>query len=1239
MEILLDKTVKKPTNWDELTKTLSERIMILDGAMGTMIQKYKLSETEFRGEIFRSHPKELKGNNDILSITQPEIIRTIHEEYLKAGADIIETNTFNSNKISQEEYLLEDYVYTLNFESAKLAKEIASLYTTKEKKRYVAGAIGPTSKTLSISPDVTNPAYRSVSFFQMVDSYYEQVRGLVDGGVDILLIETVFDTLNCKAAIYAIQKYFEEYDISLPIMISGTVVDISGRTLSGQTVSAFWVSISHTPYLLSVGLNCALGSKQMRPFIQELHQLATCYISLYPNAGLPNQFGGYDETPDFMAKEIKDYVENGWLNIVGGCCGTTPHHIRRISEYVKGCKPRTPKENDHILRLSGLEMLEIRENINFIHIGERTNVTGSKKFATLIKEKKYEEALEIAKEQIQNGANIIDVNMDEGMLDSKQEMEHFLKLLASEPEIAKVPIMIDSSKWEVIEVGLQCLQGKGIVNSVSLKEGEEKFKEQVKKIKKYGAAIVVMAFDEQGQADTYERKISICQRAYKILIEELDFQPEDIIFDPNIFALATGIEEHNQYGIDFIKATKWIKENLPFAKVSGGISNLSFSFRGNEVIRRAMHSVFLYHAIQAGLDMGIVNAGQLDIYEQIPIELRNVIEDVILNRSKDATEKLLDLAQKYKHQEKDENKLEEWRFFPVEERLKYALIQGIDKYIEEDILEAVHNKQKYSESLQIIEGPLMEGMNIVGDLFGAGKMFLPQVVKSARVMKKAVSILIPFIEKEKQISGKDQEKKAKVLLATVKGDVHDIGKNIVGVVLACNNYEIIDLGVMVPKEKILQIALEEKVDVIGLSGLITPSLEEMIEVAKEMERQKFKIPLLIGGATTSEVHTAVKIEPEYSYCVIHVLDASRCVPVVNQLIHSELKKKFIQEIKNKYSAIRLRFYQQSEKEYLTLESSRKNRLILDWKNYTPPKPNFIGIQEIQPPIHILKQYIDWTPFFLAWEMKKKFPEILEDPKYSTEAKKLYQDALALLQEIEEKSYTQPKGVFGIFPANTNPENFDDIFVFEDENRKKHLAVFHGLRQQTKKSEGEYNKNISDFIAPYGVKNDYIGGFAVTSGEGIFDIANFYEKKLDDYKSIMLKALGDRLAEAFAEYLHEQIRKTFWGYSPEENFTNEELIKEKYVGIRPAPGYPSQPDHTEKITLFELLQVSKKTPIVLTETLMMYPPSSVCGLYFSHPKSQYFNIGKIYKDQIEDYAKRKQMDIKEIEKWLSSYLGY
>ncbi|GIX40721.1 MAG: methionine synthase [Leptospiraceae bacterium] len=1228
-------TQNKTNTFLELKEILSNRILVLDGAMGTMIQRHKLTEEDYRGDRFKNHSSELKGNNDLLSITQPEIIKGIHEEYLKAGADIIETNTFNSNKISQEEYHLTDYVYELNYQSAQLAKEIAKKYSTENKKRYVAGAIGPTSKTLSMSPDVSNPAFRAVTFQQMVDSYYEQIHGLIDGGVDILLIETVFDTLNCKAAIYAAQEYFKKHQIELPIMISGTIVDMSGRTLSGQTVSAFWTSISHTPNLLSVGLNCALGSSQMKPFIEELSRLATCYISLYPNAGLPNQFGGYDETPDYMAEILKDYAKNGWLNIVGGCCGTTPEHIRKIAEIVADLPPRKPKEPDHILRLSGLEMLEIRPDSNFINIGERTNVTGSKKFARLIKEKKYEEALEVAKEQIENGANIIDVNMDEGMLDSKKEMEHFLKLIASEPEIAKVPIMIDSSKWEVIETGLQCIQGKGIVNSISMKEGIEAFKEQALKVKQYGAAVIVMAFDEKGQADTYERRIEICKKAYDILTKEIGFNPEDIIFDPNIFAIATGIEEHNNYAVDFINATKWIKENLPYAKVSGGISNLSFSFRGNEVVRRAMHSVFLYHAIKAGLDMGIVNPGQLDVYDEIPEELRIAVEDVILNRRSDATEQLLELAEKYKNQNKEETTIEEWRNLPVEERLKYALVKGIDKYIKEDVLEAVHNKEKYPEALKIIEGPLMDGMNYVGDLFGSGKMFLPQVVKSARVMKKAVNILIPFIEKEKK--AEDQQKKAKVLLATVKGDVHDIGKNIVGVVLACNNFDIIDLGVMVPKEKILETAIQEKVDIIGLSGLITPSLDEMIEIAKEMERREMKIPLLIGGATTSEIHTAVKIDPEYSYSVIHVLDASRSVPVVNQLITPQERERFIKEIKNKYKELREKHFTKIDKKYLTLEEARENRLKLDWDQYDPPKPNFIGLQPIKVDIEILKQYIDWTPFFLAWEMKKKFPEILTDPKYGEEATKLYHDALKLLDELQNK--IEPVGIVGIFPANTDPENYDDIFVFSDENRKQIIATFHGLRQQAEKRKGEPNRNLSDYIAPYNIKADYIGAFAVTAGKEITELANYYEKHHDDYKGILIKAIGDRIAEAFAEYLHELVRKEIWGYSPDENFTNEELIKEKYRGIRPAPGYPSQPDHTEKWILFDLLKVEKYTPIRLTESLAMVPASSVCGLYFSHPEAKYFNLGKIQQDQVKDYAKRKKMTLEEMERWLSPILAY
>ncbi len=1225
---------------DELKEALVKRIFILDGAMGTMIQRFKLKEEDFRGERFKNHPKELRGNNDILCITQPEIIQNIHEQYLEAGADIIETNTFNSNRISQEEYGLQDLIYELNFKAAQLAKKASEKYSTPERKRYVAGAIGPTSKTLSMSPDVSNPAYRAVNFHQMVDSYYEQISGLIEGGADILLIETVFDTLNCKAAIYAAQTYSEDKEIVIPIMISGTIVDISGRTLSGQTVSAFWTSISHTQNLLSVGLNCALGSAQMRPFIHELSNLATCFISLYPNAGLPNQFGGYDETPALMADILKEYSENGWINIVGGCCGTTPEHIQKIADTVKDLKPKVPKNKDHILRLSGLEMLEIRPFSNFINIGERTNVAGSRKFARLIKEKKYEEALQIAKEQIENGANIIDINMDEGMLDAISEMEYFLNLIASEPEIAKVPIMIDSSRWEVIEKGLQCIQGKGIVNSISLKEGEDKFKEQARKIKKYGAAIVVMAFDEKGQADTLERKIEICKRAYDILVKEIGFDPEDIIFDPNIFAIATGIDEHNSYAIDYIRAVEWIKNNLPYAKVSGGVSNISFSFRGNESVRRAMHSVFLYHAIKAGMDMGIVNAGQLDLYEEIPFELREVVEDVILNRKPDATEKLLSIAEKYKESESESREeIEEWRHLELEERLKYALVKGIDKYIEEDILEAAYNKEKFTEALKIIEGPLMEGMNYVGDLFGAGKMFLPQVVKSARVMKKAVNILIPFIEEEKKTSGKDQQKKAKILLATVKGDVHDIGKNIVGVVLACNNYEVIDLGVMVPKEVILDTAIKEKVDIIGLSGLITPSLDEMIEVAKEMERRKMNIPLLIGGATTSEIHTAMKIAPEYSNCVIHVLDASRSVPIVNQLVHPETRNNFISESRKKYQNLVVRFKNAEEKNYLSLEEARKNRLQLNWSEYQPPSPVSTGIRNVNPRLELLINYIDWTPFFITWELNKKFPEILTDPEYGEEAKKLYKDAEKMLDYFIKKKLVYPTGVVGIFPANTDPSNYDDILIFENSDRSKIIGKLHGLRQQTQKRTGEPNRNIADYISPLGEKEDWIGCFAVTAGESILEIARDYEKMGDDYNSILVKAIGDRIAEAFAEYLHEYVRKYLWGYAKGENLTNEELIKEKYQGIRPAPGYPSQPDHTEKWFLFDLLEVYMRTPIRLTESLAMNPPSSVSGIYFSHPEARYFHLGKIQKDQVEDYARRKKMKIEEIEKWLSQNLSY
>ena len=1228
---------------EKLQNILRDRILILDGAMGTMIQQHNLSEDDFRSERFKDHPHDLKGNNDLLSITQPEIIKKIHRAYFEAGADIVETNTFSATAISQADYKMENLAYEINLSAAKIAKEVSAEFNDKEneKPRFVAGALGPTNKMLSLSPNVNDPGYRAVTFDQMVNSYYDAVRGLVDGGVDILLIETIFDTLNAKSAIFACEKYLEEKDLDLPIMISGTIVDQSGRTLSGQTTEAFYISVSHVKNLLSIGLNCALGAKQMRPFVEDLSNISDKFLSVYPNAGLPNELGNYDETPEIMSGILKDFLENGFVNIVGGCCGTTPDHIKAIMEIVKHYKPRIPQKKNPFLCLSGMEPVIFRPESNFMNIGERTNVTGSKKFARLIKESKFEDALSVAKDQVEGGAQIIDVNMDEGMLDSEEVMKKFLNLIASEPDIAKLPVMIDSSKWSVIEAGLKCLQGKGIVNSISLKEGEEVFKEHARKILRYGAATIVMAFDEKGQADTYERRMEICKRAYNILTKEVNFPPQDIIFDPNILAIATGIEEHNNYAIDYIETTKWIKQNLPLAKVSGGVSNLSFSFRGNNTVREAMHSAFLFHAIKAGMDMGIVNAGQLEVYEEIPKELLNKVEDVILNRKPDATERLIDYAESIKNKDRSgtekETKKDEWRNTTVEERLKHALVKGVVDFISDDVEEA---RKKYSRPLEVIEGPLMEGMNVVGDLFGAGKMFLPQVVKSARVMKKAVAQLIPFIEAEKEKDPLSSRNRGKVLIATVKGDVHDIGKNIVGVVLGCNNYEVIDLGVMVHSEKILEAAINENVDVVGLSGLITPSLDEMVHVASEMERRGMTQPLLIGGATTSRIHTAVKIAPKYSGAVIHVLDASRSVPVVSSLLRENgEKEKFIKEKKEEYDKLKDDHLKRiSEKNYIAIEQARENRLRIDWDKAEIKKPNRLGVEVINDfTLEDLKSYIDWTPFFLTWELKGKYPAIFEDKKYGKEAKKLFNDAEKLLGEIISKKLLKANGVAGIFPANSIN---DDIEIYSDERRIGVKRVLHTLRQQMIKSASQPNYALADFIAPKENKvNDYIGMFAVTSGLGIEKIVKEYENQHDDYNSILVKALADRLAEAFAEYLHEKVRKEIWGYSQEEKLSNEELIKEKYIGIRPAPGYPAQPDHTEKPIIFSLLDVEKNTGIKLTESLAMYPAASVCGLYFSNPEAKYFNIGKIGKDQVLDYHRRKGMSIEETEKWLSPVLNY
>ncbi len=1214
--------------------------MLMDGPRGTMIQKLRLNEADFRGKLLKDHTHDLKGNNDILCLTQPDIVKDIHRAFLNSGAEILGTNTFSASAISQADYKTEHLVYDLNRQAATIAKECVEEFNHKDASihRFVAGAMGPTNKTLSISPSVTDPGFRAVSFDQISKAYKEQARGLIDGGADILLIETIFDTLNAKAALYGITELCREINKKIPIMISGTVVDLSGRTLSGQTIEAFLISVSQAKNLLSVGLNCALGAPEMRPFIQELSGISNLYTSLYPNAGLPNEFGEYDDSPESMSKVLEEYAKEGFLNIVGGCCGTTPEHIKQFSEITKKYPPRKPPEIKPYLRLSGLEPLAIRPETNFVNIGERTNVTGSKKFAKLILSGDFESALSVARDQVDGGAQILDVNMDEGLLDSEEAMVKFLNLLSAEPDIAKLPIMVDSSKWSVIEAGLKCLQGKSIVNSISLKEGEEKFKEHAEKIRNYGAAAIVMAFDEKGQGDTLQRRIDICTRAYKILTEEIGFPPQDIIFDPNILTVATGIEEHNNYAVDFIEATRWIKQNLLLAKVSGGISNISFSFRGNNLVREAMHSAFLYHAIKAGLDMGIVNAGQLEVYEEIPKDLLTLVEDVLLNRRKDATERLVEFAETVKQKEKGEIKVDEWRVLPVSERLKHALIKGIVDYIEEDTEEA---RKQFARPLEVIEGPLMDGMNVVGDLFGSGKMFLPQVVKSARVMKKAVAYLIPYIEKEKEESN-DTREAGKVLMATVKGDVHDIGKNIVGVVLGCNNYNVIDLGVMVSSEKILQTAIDEKADVIGLSGLITPSLDEMVHVAKEMERRSLRIPLLIGGATTSKVHTAVKIETNYSGVTVHVLDASRSVPVVSNLINPDkkIKDKFINEIKNEYKKIRENHLKKiTTKIYLTIEDARENRLRINWEKSNIKKPEKLGVVALKDyPLSDLKKFIDWTPFFLTWEIKGKYPAIFNNHKYGEAAKKLFDDANILLDKIISDKLLTANGVVGLFPANS--VGCEDIEIYSDDTRKGVKRILHTLRSQEKKTDNLPNLALADFIAPKesGIK-DYIGAFAVTAGIGIEEIVAKFEKEHDDYNSIMTKALADRLAEAFAEHLHNLVRKKYWGYSPEEEINNEDLIKENYQGIRPAPGYPAQPDHTEKLIIFDLLKAEENASIKLTENMAMYPAASVSGLYFANPQAKYFNVGKIGRDQVSDYHRRKGLSLEEVEKWLRPILNY
>ncbi|EMD0831999.1 methionine synthase [Morganella morganii] len=1215
-----------------LKKALNQRILILDGAMGTMIQRYALNEKEYRGERFADWPVDLKGNNDLLSITQPDIIREIHHAYLEAGADIIETNSFNSTVISMADYQMESLSDEINEAAAKLARECADEWTRKtpEKPRYVAGILGPTNRTASISPDVNDPAYRNVSYDALVAAYRSSVRALVRGGADIIMIETIFDTLNAKAAIYAVETEFEALGIKLPVMLSGTITDASGRTLTGQTTEAFYNSMRHIRPI-SFGLNCALGPAELRQYVAELSRIADCYVSTHPNAGLPNAFGGYDLDAANMAGYISEWAQSGLLNIVGGCCGTTPDHIRAIAQAVADIPPRVIPDRPVACRLAGLEPLTIDENSLFVNVGERTNITGSARFKRLIKEGNYQEALDIARNQVENGAQIIDINMDEGMLDSQAAMVRFLNMISGEPDIARVPIMIDSSKWEVIEAGLKCIQGKGIVNSISLKEGEAAFIDHAKKVLRYGAAVIVMAFDETGQADTRQRKTEICQRAYRILTEQVGFPPEDIIFDPNIFAVATGIPEHNNYAVDFIEACKDIKATLPHALISGGVSNVSFSFRGNDPVREAIHAVFLYYAIRNGMDMGIVNAGQLAIYDDLPPALRDAVEDVILNRREDGTDRLLALAEEYRGSkgENDQPQLAEWRGWDVEKCLEYALVKGITEFIVEDTEAA---RLRADSPIEVIEGPLMNGMNVVGDLFSEGKMFLPQVVKSARVMKQAVAYLEPYIQAAKT-SGSSA---GKVLLATVKGDVHDIGKNIVGVVLQCNNYEIIDLGVMVPCETILRTAIEEKVDIIGLSGLITPSLDEMVHVAKEMERQGFSLPLLIGGATTSKAHTAVKIEPNYSGPVTYVQNASRTVGVVAALLSDKQRDEFVARTRKEYEVVRDQYARRQPRSApVTLTQARANAFAADWDNYTPPRPAFTGVKTVTAPISVLRRYIDWTPFFMTWSLAGKYPRILEDDVVGEEARRLFKEANAMLDELDRTGALTPRGVAGIFPANRIG---DDIAVYRDESREEVLLYSCHLRQQTQKKDDFPNACLADFVAPSGIP-DYLGAFAVTGGLEEDALAAQFDAAHDDYNKIMVKALADRLAEGFAEYLHEQVRKTVWGYSPDENLDNDSLIRENYQGIRPAPGYPACPEHTEKSKIWELLDVESHTGMRLTESYAMWPGASVSGWYFSHPQSRYFAVAQIQRDQIEDYATRKGMPVKELERWLAPNLGY
>ncbi len=1226
----------------ELSDQLARRILILDGAMGTMIQSYRLQEADYRGERFRDWPSDLKGNNDLLVLTQPAIIREIHAAYLDAGADILETNTFNSTSVSMRDYGMESLVPELNREAARLARAVADEFTARDpvRPRFVAGVLGPTSRTASLSPDVNNPGFRNIHFDQLVAAYAEAVQALVEGGVDLLLVETIFDTLNAKAALFAIQQFFDDSGIRLPVMISGTITDASGRTLSGQTTEAFWNSLSHIRPL-SFGLNCALGATQLRPYVAELARIADTYVSAHPNAGLPNAFGEYDETPAQMAVVIREFAESGFLNIVGGCCGTTPAHIRAIVEAVKDLPPRPVPNIEPRCRLAGLEPFNIGPDSLFVNVGERTNVTGSAVFKRLIKSGDYNAALDIARQQVENGAQIIDINMDEGMLDSREAMVTFLNLIAAEPDISRVPVMIDSSKWEILEAGLQCIQGKPVVNSISMKEGEAEFVRQARLIRRYGAAAIVMAFDEQGQADTEERKFAICQRAYRLLTEQVGFPPQDIIFDPNIFAVATGIEEHNHYAMDFIAATRRIKAELPHALISGGVSNVSFSFRGNNPVREAIHSVFLYHAIRAGMSMGIVNAGQLAIYEDIPAELRERVEDVILNRRPDATERLLEIADQYKDDSPSPSgrgargEGVDWRSWSVSKRLEHALIKGIDEFVETDTEEA---RQQSERPLHVIEGPLMDGMNVVGDLFGAGKMFLPQVVKSARVMKKAVAWLIPYIEADQ--AGGERRSNGRIVLATVKGDVHDIGKNIVGVVLQCNNFEVVDLGVMTPAQKILDAAREHGADMIGLSGLITPSLDEMVNVAREMSRQGFSIPLLIGGATTSQMHTAVKIDPQYAGPVVYVKDASRAVGVAQNLIGLDSRDGFVARTKADYVQKREQHANRRNREALIpLAQVRTKRPTLDWGGYHPTRPGFLGARAFDDyPLAELAERIDWTPFFQAWELRGRYPAILDDPEQGEQARRLFADARAMLDKILTERWLTARAVIGFFAANRMGE--DDIALYTDDSRDRVLMTLHHLRQQGPKPAGKPHHCLADWIAPRETSvADYLGAFAVTAGIGIDQRVAAFERAHDDYSAILLKALADRLAEAFAERLHERVRKEFWAYAADETLSNDDLIAENYRGIRPAPGYPACPDHTEKGLLWQLLDADRNAGIHLTEHFAMTPTAAVSGWYFSHPEARYFGVGRLDRDQVADYAGRKGWTLAEAERWLAPNLGY